>query len=702
MPPLSAPAIATVLFPSLTPGIRDDVGKRTGRSAEAPVDAVPQAEGAIGDTVAASCAQHLHQLKRTIDALAIPASQKQPLRQELDACDKDLTALLNTARDIAQLEHRATMPWEAGPHARERHIAVVMARNLKLATQCQALMQRLQSLQDDIAPHVQKRSVGKAIALAVGALLGIAGAVTLAVILWPVAVTGVALGGSFLLTAACAAGTGASAAVGVLATIFGAGEVFAKPEAYRHFPDRQPDLAGLIHEIGEQMSRWLQANSDFSQPLAWDVLSELCGGEIRAAHFCAEVQGIKLCEAAKRLVDQFGERAPAQSGLARTVSSRPIVPDRSAAEVPDNVPDNVSANVPANMPANAPEDVAGSHDSDWDEVLENDQMIEQLWRRLGFERKSPPNAAGCTAEAASADTPVDNAGDTASDRTLSRTVSTSSIGSYNSVYMEEGPDGLDDASAYGLGKSGSASQPLPAAAATPTAAPAAAAADADAGPDAGAAAAGTSTVQSAQAVQAPAVDVQAQWEESLAWAQGRIRTATRYLQHLSTALAQPLPDRIDGAEHKKDIMVEYLCAFQLLEKVRSEMLALEEMGGLHADRFATAGAMNQLAVTMYMERGRFLGNNVTGLRALFDDHNSIGFDELPDPSGRAAASQAWNAVIAQAAALARQLDDVCASVFQRTFRNLALERAMHFFAQSIAARIATMERQLRQDPPKGQ
>ncbi|WP_422649241.1 hypothetical protein OJJOAM_001245 [Cupriavidus sp. H18C1] len=163
---------------------------------EAPVATVPQAEGAIGDTVRADCAQHLRRLKRTIDALALPASQKQPLRQQLDACDKELGALLNTARDIVQLEHRATMPREADPQAQERHLAVVMARNLKLATQCQALMQRLQSLQDDIAPHVQKRSVGKAIALAVGALLGIAGAVTLAVILWPVAVTGVALGGS--------------------------------------------------------------------------------------------------------------------------------------------------------------------------------------------------------------------------------------------------------------------------------------------------------------------------------------------------------------------------------------------------------------------------------------------------------------------------------------------------------------------------
>jgi len=674
MPSLSAPAIATVLFPSLTPGIRDDVGKRPGSSSpEAPVATVPQAEGAIGDTVTADCAQHLHRLKRTIDALAIPASQKQPLREKLGACDKDLEALLNTARLIAQLEHRATMPWETGPQAQERHLAVVMARNLKLATQCQALMQRLQSLQDDIAPHVQKRSVGKAIALAVGALLGIAGAVTLAVILWPVAVTGVALGGSFLLTAACAAGTGASAAVGVLATIFGAGEVFAKPEAYRHFPDRQPDLAEVVRQLGNRMSGWLEANSDFSGPLARDVLEELCGSEIGAALFCAEVQGSELCEAAKRLVDHVGERAPAQTGLARTVSSRPVVLDRSAADAPDNVP------------ANAPKDVAGSHDSDWHEALDNDQMIEQLWYRLGFERKNPPSTVDCTAEAASADESVDNAGDSASDRTLSRTVSTSSIGSYNTVDMEEGPDGLGDASAYGLGKSESASQALPAAVA-------AAAADDNAVPAA---------ISAVQAVQAPPDGVQSRWEESRAWAESRVRTAARYVQHLSTTLTQPYPERIEGAEHKKDVMVEYLCAFQLLEKARSEMLALEQMGGLHADRFATASAMNQLAVTMYMERGRFLGNNVTGLRALFDDHNSISFDDLPNASERAAASQAWNAVIAQAAALVRQLDDVCASVFQRTFRNLALERAMHFFAQSIAARIATMERELRSEPMKG-
>lgn len=656
MPPLSAPAVATVLFPSLTSGIRDDVGKRTGPSPEAPIDTVPQAEGAIGDTVTANCTQHLHRLKRTIDALAIPASQKQPLTEKLGACEKDLEALLNTARDIVQLEHRATMPWEAGPQAQERHFAVVMARNLKLATQCKALMQRLQSLQDEIAPHVQKRSIGKTIALAVGALLGIAGAVTLAVILWPVAVTGVALGGSFLLTAACAAGTGASAAVGVIATIFGAGEAFAKPEAYRHFPERQPDLAGLVRELGVQMSRWLEANADFSEPLAWDVLKELCGGDIGAAHFCTEVKESMLCEAAKRLVDHSSERAPAQSGLARTVSSRLVFPDQGAADAPD--------------------DVADSHDSDWDEVLDSDRMIEQLWHRLGFERKNPPGTA---------DTSADNAGDTASDRTLSRTVSTSSIGSYNSVDMEEGPDGLGDASDYGLGKSESASQALPAA-------PAAAAADDNAAPAA---------ISAVQPVQAPPIGVQAQWEESRAWAGGRIRTAARYVQHLSAALAQPFPERVDAAEHKKAIMVECLCAFLLLEKARSEMLVLEEMGSLHAGRFATVEAMSQLAVTMYMERGWFLGNNVTGLRVLFDDHNSIGFDGLPNAPARAEAIQAWNATTAEAAALVRQLDDVCASLFQRTFRGLTVERAIRFFAQSIAARMPTMERELRQDPPKG-
>lgn len=680
MPPLSAPAVASVLFPSLTPGISDPVGDRTGPSSpEAPIAPHAPVEGAIGDTVTAGCARHLDQLERTIDALAISASQKQPLKQRLEDCRRDFEALQNLAQEIVRLEYRATRPWESGPQAQERHLAVVMARNLKLATQCQALMQRLQSLQDDIAPHVQKRSVGKIIALAVGALLGIAGTVTLAVILWPVAVTGVALGGSFLLTAACAAGTGASAAVGVIATIFGAGEVFGRPEAYRHFPDRRPDLARLVRELGDQMSRWLEANSDFSEPLAQDVLEELCGGPIGAAYFCMEVQDSMLCDAAKRLVDQSSERAPAQNGLARAVSSRPIVPDQGAADVRADV----SADVSADVPADVPEDVAASHDRNWGEVLDNDRMIEQFWHRLGFERKNPPSTADRAAEAALADTSVDNAGDTASDRPLSRTVSRSSIGSYNSMKMEDGPDGLGDASAYGLGKTESASQALPAAAA---------AADDNAAPAA---------ISAVQAVQAPPVGVQAQWEESRAWAESRISTAARYVQHLSTALAQPYPKRIDGAEHKKVVMVEYLCALQLLEKAGCEMLALAEMGGLHANRFATASAMNQLAATMYMERGRFLGNNVTGLRALFDDDNCIRFDDLPNASERAAASRAWDAVIAQAAALVRQLDEVCAPVVQRTFRNLAVERAMDFFAQAIAARKPMMERELRQDPPKG-
>lgn len=676
MPPLSAPAIATSLFPSLTSGIRDHVGDRTRPpSPEAPIDTLAQAEGAIGDTVTANCAQHLHRLERTIDALAIPASQKQPLRRTLEECGKDLEALLSTARDIVQLEHRATMPWEAGAQAQERHTAVVLARNLKLATQCQALMHKLQSLQDETAPHVQKRSVGKAIALAVGALLGIAGAVTLAVILWPVAVTGVALGGSFLLTAACAAGTGASAAVGVIATIFGAGEVFARPEAYRHFPDRQPNLARLIDELGNRMSRWLEANPGFSAPLPLDVLTELCGSDIGAFHFCTAVRDSKLCDAAKRLVDQGSERAQAQGGLARTVSSQLISPDRSADDAPDDVVDN--------------------DDSDWNEVLDHDQMIEQLWHRLGFERKNPSGTAERPADAAPVDTSVDasvhasvdNGSDPASDRTLSRTVSTSTIGSYNSVDMEEGPDGLGDPSAYGLGIGDSASQTF-----HDTAHDTAHVVD-----DAGAP--GTSAVQSVQAVQAPPIDVRPQWEASRAWAESRIRTAARYVQHLSTALAQPYPNRIEGAGNKEDVMVEALCAFQLLEKVRSEMLALEEMGGLHAGRFATARAMNQLAVTMSMERGWFLGNHVTGLRALFDDGNSLRFDDLPSPTERAEASQVWNAAIAEAGALVRQLDDVCASVFQRTFRGLTLERAMRFFARPIASRAAIMERELRQDPP---
>ncbi|QQE07297.1 hypothetical protein IC580_02295 [Cupriavidus sp. ISTL7] len=683
MPSLSAPAITTILFPSLTSGGRHHVGDRTGPSSpEVPIDTLAQAEGAIGGAVTADCAQHLQQLKRTIDALAIPASQKQPLRKTLEECGKDLEALLNTARDIVQLEHRATMPWEAGAQAQQRHTAVVMARNLKLATQCQALMHKLQSLQDEIAPHVQKRSIGKIIALAVGALLGIAGAATLAVILWPVAVTGVALGGSFLLTAACAAGTGASAAVGVIATIFGAAEVFARPEAYRHFPDQQPDLARLIDELGNRMSRWLEANPGFSAPLPPDVLTELCGGDIGAFHFCAAVRDSKLCDAAKRLVDHGSERAPAQGGLARTVSSRLISPDPSADDAPDDVVDN--------------------DDSDWDEVLDHDQMIEQLWHRLGFERKNPSGTAERPADAAPVDMPVDmpvdtavdtpvdtsadNGSDPASDRRLSRTVSTSTIGSYNSVDMEEGPDGLGDPSAYGLGIGDSASQTLHDTVQVVD--------------DAGAP--GTSAVQSVQAVQVPPIDVRPQWEASRAWAESRIRTAARYVQHLSTALAQPYPNRIEGAGNKEEVMVEALCAFQLLEKVRSEMLALEEMGGLHAGRFATARAMNQLAVTMSMERGWFLGNHVTGLRALFDDGNSLRFDDLPSPTERAEASQVWNAAIAEAGALVRQLDDVCASVFQRTFRGLTLERAMRFFARPIASRAAIMERELRQDPPTAQ
>lgn len=654
MPPLSAPAFATVLFPSLTPGIRDNPGNRAGPSSrEAPIDTLAQAESAIGDAVTAGCAQHLHQLGKTIDALAVAAGQKQQLKQRLEACRKDFEALQDLARDIVQLEHRATMPWQCGAQAQERHIAVLMARNLKLATQCQALMQKLQSLQDEIAPHVQKRSVGKAIALAVGALLGIAGAVTLAVILWPVALTGAALGGSFLLTAACAAGTGASAAVGVIATIFGAGEAFAKPEAYRHFPDRQPQLALVVRELGTRMSRWLEANADFTQPLEWDVLKELCGGDIGAVHFCTEVQDSMLCDAAKRLVDHSSERAPAQNGLARTVSSRLIFPDQGAAD--------------------SPGDVAGSHDSGWDEALDSGQMIELLWRGLGFERKNPSAAAEPAADAAA----VEEGGDTASDGTLSRSVSNSSIGSYNSVDMGEGPDGLGDASAYGLGSHDSASPTVP----VPDDAPAAA----------------TSAMQP---VLAPPNGVQLQWEASLAWAQSRIRTAARYVQHLSTALAQPYPQRIEEAEHKKAVMVESLCAFLLLEKARSEMLVLDEMGSLHAGRFATIEAMSQLAVTMYMERGWFLGNNVTGLRVLFDDHNSIGFDRLPDASERAEAAHAWNAATAEAAALVGQLDHLCASLFQRTFRGLMVERAIRFFAQPIAARMTMMERELRQDPPK--
>lgn len=654
MPPLSAPAIATVLFPSLTPGVRDNAGNRAGPSSpEGPIDALARAEGAIGDTVTAGCALHLHQLGKTIDALAIGAGRKQQLKRKLEACSKEFEALQTVARDVLQLEHRAAMPWRSGAQAQERHIAVVMARNLKLATQCQALMQNLQSLQDEIAPHVQQRSVGKAIALAVGALLGIAGAVTLAVILWPVAVTGVALGGSFLLTAACAAGTGASAAVGVIATIFGAGEAFAKPEAYRHFPDRQPELALLVRELGTRMSSWLEANADFTQPLEWDVLNELCGGDLGAAYFCMEVQDSIICDAAKRLVDHSSERAPAQSGLARTVSSHLIFPDQSA--------------------ASSPGDVAGSHDSDWDDTLDNDRMIERLWRDLGFERKNPVAAAERAADAAS----VEEGGDTASDSTLSRTVSNSSIGSYNTVDMEEGPDGLGDASAYGLGSHDSTSPTVP----VPDDAPAAA----------------TSAMQP---VPAPPNGVQPQWEASLAWAQSRIRTAARHLQHLSPTLAQPYPERIEQAEHKKAVMVENLCAFLLLEKARSEMLVLEEMGTLHAGRFATVEAMSQLAVTMYMERGWFLGNNVTGLRVLFDDHNSIGFDRLPDASERAEATRAWNAATAEAAALVGQLDHVCASLFQRTFRGLMVERAIRFFAQPIAARVTMMEQELRQDPPK--
>lgn len=300
----SIPLILTPLFPHRAAVPRGNAcagDTRVPAGADGASQAAAPPRG-IGDIVAEGTRKHLGRLAETIHALLMPREQKNVFEARLAQCRARFDEFQFAVTHLIAFEDVTARTWGADDGRNTAMSARVLEGNIKVAAHCHSLQKHLADLHADIQPHVKERNVAKTVGLAIGALVGLAAATTLAVLLWPVVVGGAAVAAGFLLTGACAAAGGAAAG-GIAAAALCARELVSVPQAYRNFPETQPELAKLIEDIDSSLVQWVLQNADYVEPMDGDALLELFGDDIEAAQaFCSNVHASSLSVMVKSLV----------------------------------------------------------------------------------------------------------------------------------------------------------------------------------------------------------------------------------------------------------------------------------------------------------------------------------------------------------------------------------------------------------------
>lgn len=244
--------------------------------------------------------RHLDDLEAVVNDASFPPQARSAFHDRLAECSKQFGLLQVNINDAiaeeARLASGSAPAGDAGSITANR----VIARNIGLALHCARLQKDLATLHKDIGKHLHKPSLARTVALAIGGLLALAAAATLAVLIFPV-VTGAAAGGGFLLLGAMAAG-GASTAGGMAAVALCVKELFTTPSAYRNITRRQPDLAKLMAGIGDGVHQWLRENPGAVAPLDDETLQHIGIEVAEIQRFRSAVLASTLPETVKSLV----------------------------------------------------------------------------------------------------------------------------------------------------------------------------------------------------------------------------------------------------------------------------------------------------------------------------------------------------------------------------------------------------------------
>lgn len=617
----------------------------------------------FGVAVRARWGGYLAQLNRTIEALRVPAEHKATLKGRVAECKASFDKIEADVRAVLEAEGHGAAEVASRPDP-----AKVMAAAMKLAQSCHTAIGQVNELDKELKQHVHKRDVRKIVAFAVGALIAVAAGAALAVALWPVVIPALTVSGIAML--AMASSTVAAGAVGgAIGAAYCAWDLTANPEAFRHLPQRQPELSGLLTAIGEAAERWLESG-DFSQEdFNWAAFATDCGGEDEARRLAIAIQHSGLPDTVKTFIGTAWQ----PSGEITREREAAVGADRSCPDAlsPDELADMYGEDFPADGPDSSsrrsliPGDGGPVSDVEIDdepELYTREEIIELYWRRLGFSDRNPPAPEGVGIEASDDDEADD---DSMSDNVLRREASVSSIASdtsYTTIFAVDDDEPVDNG------------DPI-----------------ASIDPNADAAGPAEATAATAEPGQTP--DVQAALNSSERWAERATRTARRYLQHLSPGLTATFPVHISDPEVKLDIMARTLAAFSLLEAARADVAAVDAAHRTRPGGIPREECLSRLALILKMEKTPHLNADVAGLGVLDDPDSYIGLSSLPELEAWAA-RLTWHRMASEASSLLDELDRACSHAFKHSFRGKLPGNADLEFRKEVVARRTEIQREL--------